>query len=671
MRHLHIDFETCSTLDLRKVGVSRYSRHPSTKVLCVAWRWDNDPNVHARLLPTGRDIQVIFDGGPASQTDYRIHAWNASFERHILRHKYGIMPETGTFMCSMQVALYEGLPAKLETAAVAMKLKHRKDTAGHKLMMKMTKPLKDGTFMHEDPFMGTQWLLELAEYCKQDVIVEFEAHSKMQGLPGMERMVSVMDQHINDRGIRIDTGLVKRLHHIAEVETARLDTRCAEITNRQITSPGTQTARLMGWLARNGAPITSLGKDDVEETLATAPDADLHPDIIEVLAIRSKIAKSSNRKLASVTEALDEDDRIRNTLQYYAARTGRWGGRLLQPQNLPRPEKWARQAVEDVQAGATGSYLNAFYGDTLTVVSNCIRGTIIPSEGKVFYVFDFSQIEARVIAWLAGQQDVLDAFREHDRNPQYAPDVYEWTAERNGVPAGPTQRTAGKVMVLGLGFGAGPDRFMEIAKTYGLTLGRQEAETMVYGWREANPKIVALWRGIDIAAKTGLEMPTLTPLPFSNNSMMILDVNALIHQPPEMLMSIKLPADRHLFYRNARLEPDPQWGSTIWFDGMDKGQWGPIKTYGAKLAENVTQAVARDIMVAAMMRVENYLGSHLKPVLTVHDEVVFEGPPLDTGDPNVFGLFDKAKDCMEVAPQWASGLPIACAGKMMPRYGKD
>jgi DNA polymerase len=642
-RLLHLDFETASSVDLRKVGASVYSRHPDTIATVIAWAFDNGP-VFVETLPKDAPYAVLkhlHAGG-------RFVAWNAAFEWAFLTNYFGLRLDPAQAVCSMQQALYAGLPAKLEHAGVALSLPQSqlKDVAGHRLMLQMSRPKKDGTFWHDDPAK----LAALASYCKQDVIAERAIHDLTPPLPDYEKAVSLLDRRTNDRGIRLDLRLIHTLLDIAKTETAKLDAECKALTGGIVTSPGTQTARLLTWLWGEGVKMATVGKEEVQETLDTAPEAGLPPLGTKVLAIRQKVAKSSVKKLQAMLNTVDDDGRVRGTLQYYgASRTGRFSGRLIQPQNFPRPPKgWnpldAINAILDY--GLRNEGIGLFYGEPLSVVSACLRGCLIPSPGKHFMVFDLSQIEARALAWLSGQHDVLEVFRKGE-------DVYIYTSDRLGLGS----RQAGKVAVLGLGYGMGHEAFVDFARANGLIIDRMESLEIVSAWRDANAFTRQFWWDLDAAAKNAIQRPGTT---FRARGISLTVGASHGYQ----CLLIRLPSGRDLWYRNPRLvdDPDVPGRTSIVFDGVDQytKQWTSIRTWGSKLAENVTQAVARDIIAEAALRVSD---PDIELVLSVHDEVLLEVTP------GVDPLYVKAK--IETVPKWAAGLPVACEGGILEhRYGK-
>jgi DNA polymerase bacteriophage-type len=645
MIHLHCDFESASRIDLKRAGASRYAQDPSTVVLCVAYAYNDGP-VQKIILPTRGMMQDILSA--KLYDDVLIHAWNANFETAILRHKFGLDLGPENFSCTMQRALYSGLPGKLEHAGPALRIPIVKDMAGHRLMLSMSKPRKDGTFWHQDLNEGRSKLDALAAYCEADVEAERAIAGHIPNLSSDERAVSVFDATTNRRGIRLDLPFVDQLITIAEAETQALNAECMVLTNAAVTSPGTQTDRILGWLRNEGCDLPDVSKETITETLETAEDAGLPNHVIQVLRIRQNVAKSSVHKLKAMKACVDADGRVRGTLQYYGARTGRWGGRLIQPQNFPRPEDYAPAAVSAVLKGIDNGGIRLFFDEPLAAVSSMLRSTIIPADGNQLFVADFDQIEARVLAWLAGQRDLLDVF---DRGE----DVYEYTAQKLGLGS----RKAGKVAVLGLGYGMGPRHFVEFAENYDLVISFEEAQRMVTDWRQANPKITEFWRKLDDAVRYAISGNLV-----ANFNRIYVRVSTAMNGDP--LLTIKLPSGRQLFYRNIRLEPDPlrPGRDGIVYDGTDPitKRWTSIRSWGAKFAENVTQAVARDVMVEAGLRVaETPLGVL---VLSVHDELVFETSKTTQTS------FEALKLLIETRPAWAQDLPVKAKGAFMQRYGK-
>jgi DNA polymerase bacteriophage-type len=640
---LHLDFETASRLDLTKVGSSRYSRDASTIVTCMAWAFD-DSDIYYTLLPQTLPEPIA----EHIRGKGEIHAWNASFEVAILQNFFAWSLLPGQAVCTMQRALHAGLPASLAEAGPALGLASVKDTTARRLMLQMSKPKKDGSWWHDT---DAEKLGTLARYCMQDVVAERAIGKVIPELPEREKYVSRLDAETNERGFRIDQCLIHRLIKIADAETRLLNAEVEALTGGYVTSAGTQHQRLAGWLKGKGVPLEGVGKEIVVEALE---QDGLDPGVQQVLRIRQKIAKSSVLKLKAMLNTVDADGRCRGTLAYYgAARTGRFSGRLTQPQNFPRPEKYADNAIQTINGyDFGGDALRLFFDEPLSAVASCLRGCLVPTEGQVFFCYDFSQIEARILAWLAGQKDVLKAVRR-------GIDIYDHTKDKMAL----ADRKAGKAVTLSLGYGMGGQKFMKRARDYGLRPTPEESQRLVDQWRETNSHIVAYWKTTEHLARRALQTGMAGAFQVTK---------AKNGQP---LMTIRLPSGRRLYYRNIRLEPDPERPDrdAITYDGVDQHtrRWSTVRTYGAKLVENITQATARDILVDAALRMH---GGAARLVLSVHDELLFEIDPMQLGTLNsgitLAQAFLTGKEVIEMVPHWAEGLPIEATGAILDRYGK-
>lgn len=648
-RVLSLDVETACIADLKKTGASRYSRDPSLIVTVIAWAFDDDPvKSYTPFTKIGlpHEIRTHIEAGG------KVRAWNAFFEFCILRNYFGVDVKPEQMVCTMQAALHAGLPGALGDCGPALKLNIVKDTTAHALMLRMAKPrsVSPLVWWHNT---DKDKLAALEKYCRRDVEAEREIAKNIPPLPDREMQISIMDRKANSHGLYLDQRLIDAMLSIADAATARLNARCAQITNGQVTSPGSQTARLLEWL-RPYAPV-DLSRASVEEALKRQ---DLPDHIREALELRQLAAKSSVKKLKAMLNCVDPDGAVRGVLAYYGAnRTGRFAGRLIQPQNFPRPSiKKPNQAIDMILKGGDAAGLDLLFGTPLNVLASCLRGTIIPRPGKKLLVCDASQIEARVVAWLAGQKDILDVFARGD-------DVYTYTANKNGS----TDRQFGKVLVLACGFGMGPSKFQDTAKTYGISLSGPEAEAAVSGWRDANSHIRQLWWDTDKIVKNCIRAYALDGAPhvLKINDKLSVRVGAAKNGSP--LMTILLPSGRNLFYRDIRLETDPAdpRREQIVYSGSDPNtkKWGSVRTYGGKLVENITQAVARDIVIEQALWIEHKQLCTL--ILSVHDELIFEEDA-----ERAVASFEEVKRLMSTSPAWAQGLPSACDGHIMERYGK-
>jgi DNA polymerase len=653
-----VDFETCSTVNLKTTGVSRYARAKGTHILCLAYAFSQGP---VELWLPGDPFPVelaehIAKGG-------RLHAWNANFERQIWR--YICRPRLGwptvpdeQWACTMAQGMYAGLPAGLDDAATALGLVQRKDVEGHRLMLQLCQPRStrpDGTpvWWSDDPDPAK--LIRLAAYCMQDVVVERDIANQLPPLPESERQVWLLDQRMNDTGIAVDFNLVDRMQQVAAGAKRDLNAELRMLTKGFATGTN-QIATIQTWLMRNGCPLLlDMKRATLEAETTRLLSIDPHHPAAEVIRVRLDAARTSTAKLDAFQRATDEDGRLRCTLRYYGAgRTGRWsgaGGTRAQLQNLPRPTQGTKvaPALTHILAGCQDAHELAQYGDSpLGVIASCLRGCFVASPGHVLVCADLAQIEARVIAWLAGQHDVLDVFHRGE-------DIYTYTA---GL-IGSNNRTLGKVIRLALAYGMGSIKFVATALGYGVELGIAEAEAIVRAFRERSHAIRAFWYDLERAMMWAVNA-------LNGNSTYVRAgggrIGFMAHADGvEML----LPAGRGLFYRNARIEWDDNFErDSVVYDGLHQKtrQWGPIRTYGGKLAENATQAVARDVLAEHMLTLDG-LGHRL--LLTSHDEIIAEAPERESN----FRLAEML-DVMARPIDWAPGLPVRAEGFVADRYRK-
>jgi DNA polymerase bacteriophage-type len=653
MTMLSIDFETASTVDLRRTGVARYAHHPTTRVLCMAYAFDNDP------VELWRPDQPF----PAAVAEHvrnhgRVRGWNIKFEYYIwtfvLRRPYHHLSlpllSPGTLDDTMAQAAYWGLPLSLDMASRAIGASTQKDADGHALMLRMCRPrsITPGTnapvWWHETDQAKYD---RLCEYCKTDVEAEREIASRLNPLPPHEQSIWRMDFRINRRGVAVDLELVDKLKSLAKQSMAALSLELAALTNMQVPRP-TATAALLNWLRTEcNLAIPDLRRETVKEWLKQVPAG---TSAHRALAIRYEAARTSTAKLTVLQEATHEGY-LCGMLQHYGApRTGRWAGRLFQPQNLPRGSvKNIDLSIDAIKAGATIDDVELLANDSpLAVVASALRGCLTTSGSLYSLVSaDLSQIEARVVAWLAGQNDILRVFADPNRDP------YVYAANRIGSK----DRQLGKVMTLALGFGMGPGKFIDTAKVYGITLDPKDAEHIVRAWRHANMMIVGLWNDADRAVRDVLA--GAKPISLAGGKI-------TVAHPPGGHLYVRLPSGRMLTYREPSIEFDPDMNRDgITFMGVNQytRQWSRCRTYGGKLVENWTQAVARDVMADNLLAIEE---RGFRPVLSVHDEVVCETPTRTAR----LVLDRMLNDIMRRPPAWAPDLPVDASGWIGPRYKK-
>jgi DNA polymerase len=652
MTVLSIDCETGSRADLKKVGAIAYAQHPSTHVICMAWAFDNEePECwsYGATFP-----QRVLDH---IENDGEVHAWNAPFEYWIWNcADWGFQrkPLTSTQLhCSMTQASYWGLPLSLDAAAKAAGVIEQKDMQGHRAMLRMSRPrsldFDDGpVWWHEHDFTRLEGLME---YCKNDVRAERAVSRTLPKLPPDERATWLLDQRMNAQGFMLDRKFVDRLAQLTEAELIRLNADMNLATGGAAQS-ASALPRIKEWLADQGLMVASLSKETLAALLDN-PQPHVPQPVLDVLSIR-RAAKTSTAKLQAMVNAQNVDGRVRGLVQHYGAnRTGRWAGRLVQVQNLPRPPKDmnVKQAVEHILMGFDAETLRTIHGPLLTVVSACLRSCFVAAPGRELVVADFRQIEARVLAWLARDTELLAIFAADL-------DVYTWTA--NAI--GSDNRQLGKVLALACGYGMGPDKFYDTARKDGLKLSLSDAVDAVHRWRMKRSRIVAYWRSTEAVVRTVLRQRIddrwigagRVSFRMARNKMK----GALLAQ---------LPSQRLLVYRNCRLGVYQDQNDAIVYDGVNQKtrQYQTLYTYGGKLVENLTQAIARDVMEHAMRAVMDGL-PRLDLITTIHDEIIGEADVNHAKQ----ALADM-KEIMRRPPAWADAdLPLDAEGYVGPRYLK-
>ena len=634
MTKIFIDFETRSTVDLRKTGVYPYAADQTTDIWCMAWAIDDGP---IGLWTPGQPYPLALSAlwnNPYDQSEYWAH--NANFERIIWReigtNRYGF-PELSRedWYCSAAQCAAMGLPRALGDAAKALGLSAEKDDAGHALMRIMSKPRKaNPEEWHDDP----EDLQRLYEYCRQDVEVERLVEEYTRRLSSTERHAYLMDQRMNDRGILFDTELVQASREIVLQGVNIANEIISSCTNGDVQRV-TQVARIRKWLHEQGHDTDGLNKVQVAELL-TRPDLSDHTR--QVLEARVKAGKSSVTKLNSIVNGLSTDQRVRGLMLYHGAHTGRWAGRRVQPQNFPRPTVDDPEEFIDIIMNPEADYYDmASLGpNPIEVISSLLRGMIVGSPELM--VGDYSSIEAIVLAWLADEDTLLERFRNKE-------DVYTVEGETVGAT-----RQHGKAIILGCGYGMGAKRFVDNSKeVFGLDIAFPQAKQFVNGYRYRYDKIPKFWRDLQTAFVEAMNKPKK-----------IFTVGKLTVICKGRYVWIRLPSGRPLCYHQPEIQKDWPWDLTIMRTHNVSGKMGRRKIWGGVLVENVTQAVARDVMVEGMRRLEN---ADYLPILTVHDEIICE--PAGVGP-----TLDEFIELMTQMPEWAEGLPINADGFKAARYRK-
>ena len=631
-----IDFETRSAVDLRKTGVYKYASDPSTDIWCMAYKapWSDDVQV---WLPSDeldpRLAGWIIGGGLLS-------AWNANFERtiwnEIMTERYEWPPtKIKQWRCTMAQASAMGLPRALGQAASVLGVEEQKDKAGAALMLRMARPRKvnaDGSYT----WWNTKDKIDtLVAYCVQDVKTELSVAATLNDMPDSERRLYQLDQRINDRGVKVDLDLIERVSKLANSASENIDAEIKRLTNGQVKA-ATNAMDLTAWLRSYGLQVKSVDKQTVTRMLSVEK---LHPIIKQVLRLRQDGAKSSTAKYEAMVNAANADDRMRGLLMYHGAATGRWSGRLVQPQNFPRPQK--KQAeLDEIIAKLKADEDVSEYGAGTVLASDLLRSMLIAEDGHRLMFADYSAIEARVLAWIAGQTDLVETFRKGgDVYKEMASAIYNVNVE--SVTDG--QRQVGKMAILGCGYGMGGKRFAEQCATMGINVDEDEAKRIVSVYREKNNRIAQYWRD-------------------SENEF----VEMVKGAGRVGSVGLPLPSGRSLTYHNPRIiQRETPWGAmrdTAQVDTLNSvtRQWVSQIIWGGLLTENVVQATARDLMATAMMALE-LKGYNV--ILSVHDEIISEVP-------DDFGSLEEMIEIMTRVPAWADGCPVNAEGKVGKRYRK-
>lgn len=659
-RHLSIDIETFSSVNLKKAGLYKYVQSPDFQILLFAYAFDGEP---VRIIDLAQGEQIPSHLAFALQDgDIIKHAYNASFEWYSL-NKFFYSP-LNQWRCTQVHGSYCGYPMGLSKVgeAVGIREDKRKMGIGMALIRTFcipTKPnAKNGqrtrTFPHHEP---DKWIL-FKKYCVQDVEAEMEVERRMSSfpVPGQEQALWELDQWINAYGVAVDISLIEGALYCDEIVTEELKAEAIQLSG--LKNPKS-VKQLANWLTEEtGEEVADLKKETVLKMLEGNISSEAARRMLE---IRQELSKTSTKKYVAMREALCYDGRIRGLLQFYGAnRTGRWAGRLVQVQNLPRNHletlSHARECVKLKKLDA----IKIIYGNVPDTLSQLIRTAFVPSPGNVFVVADFSAIEARVIAWLAEEQWRLDVFATHGK-------IYEASASamfgvaieliKKGNPEYDL-RQKGKVAELALGYQGGAGALISMGaldKKMGLT--EEELPEIVHRWRAANRRIVDLWYSLDGAAievmRTGRPVG-IKGLIFARES---------DYRNQQDFFTITLPSKRKLYYPKPFLQKNKFERDALHYYGVDQDtkKWGVISTYGGKLTENVVQAIARDCLAESIFRV-NAAGYQI--VMHVHDEVVIDVPENQADLNGVCEL-------MGQPISWAPGLLLKAAGFDTAYYKKD
>lgn len=645
MLRVVIDLETTSTVDLRKTGAQAYAEHHDTKVtvLCFAvndapvytWRWND-----AKLTPKMADMFRDWLAKGAM-----IVAHNYLFEFNLWHQKLvpqGFPPiPLDHWSCTMARSLVAGYPASLDAISMAAKLPFKKDASAQGLMLRMARPrtlTPTVTWWHET---SPEHFRRLCAYCVQDVEVERALDKVVPELSAREWGIFKVDHAINQRGLHVDLDLVAKLHGHAEAAKVLANDNLLRATNGQVHTPN-QVGKLRGWLAGLNVDLPDLRRGTVQRAL---DQGTLVGPARTVLQARLDTSRSSTAKLEAIQSAQSQDGRVKGTFQYYgASRTGRTAGRRLQPQNLFRGSvKDINGALLMIKSGCATEDLGSLFEDSpMGVVASCMRSCITAPAGFKLVVCDFAQIEARALAWLASETHALECFARGD-------DIYTETAR--GI--GSTSRQLGKILVLACGFGMGVNRFIDTAAVFGLDLPYDEAEHAVSAWRKLNHHIVDYWWDCNRAI-----LRVANGMPGTE-----IAVGRTLFKRWRDALLVQLPSGRHLVYRRPHILRNPDTGKDEFcYMGSHGNDWRVQRAWPGKTVENITQAVARDVLMDKMVRLH---GLGLSLVAQVHDELIAEAT-----DAEADAVYAQMKTEMCSTVTWGSTLPLAAEGFVAQRYQK-
>jgi DNA polymerase len=663
-----IDFETRSEQELvgkNGVGAWRYAEDDTTNVLCMSYKM---PKRRAKTWVPG----MVFPPDLAAwiKADGLCEAHNAQFERavwkHVLLERNGI-PMPKRWMDSMAVCAYKALPLGLDAVGGVLDLDIKKDKRGKYLIQKLCKPRRPTK--NDDSKWNDDWdlLEEMYDYCDTDCESEENLSETIGDLPLAEYRTWILDQKINQRGVFVDMDAVLAASEICTMVEDKWNAELYELTGHEV-DKATKIAKLKAWCLAQGVELPGLGAEILVDVLE---NWDIPDNVRRALEIRQEIGKASTKKINKFISCTCKDGKVKGLLQYFGAGTGRWSGRLVQPQNFPRgtikmPPGGMDELIEDIKL-IDPDHLEIKYGSTMAAIAASLRGMMTASPGNRLLVADFSAIEAVVLAWVCNEETKLDVFRnKEDPYCVTASGILGWEVKRSIAKDenhpdhdkhARARQNPGKVCELAFGYQGGVGAWRQFDSKGNL----HDDEVNFYKdkWRKNHPNISSSWGGFEQAAIDAVK----TGEPHSYNGITF----EIVKDKAGTWLTIKLPNDRRLWYFDPELRDDETpWGSPckkLSYQGKDNkrsGVWGRVETYGGMITENIVQAIARDLMVEAMIQVEK-LGYDI--ILTVHDEIIAD-VPMDHGS------LEEFENAMTYIPPWAEGCPIAVSGWEGHRYRK-
>lgn len=662
MKETLVDIETYSEVDIKSCGLYRYATDPSFEILLIAWATDDGSGFGETQccdLATGdpfpAELLEAFQSGTV-----RLIAHNASFERvcfsvHLQRHFPGQYLQQGAFLspenwlCTMVMAGSLTLPLALKDVGEVLKTAQQKDKEGERLIKLFSMPCKptksNGYRTRNLPQHYPADWAKFKGYCIQDVNTEIDIYKRLKRFPMPDREWHHyrVNERVNDRGIKIDTELVQQAIACDLMLSDAMTKKAYELTGLE--NPNS-VSQLKSWLDERGIPMDSLGKKDVAQMIGELDKNGVDEEAMDMLKLRLQMAKSSVKKYQAAERCVCPDGRARGLFQFYgASRTGRYSGRNIQLQNLPQNHiPTLEQARELVKMGCF-DMVESIYGNTPDVLSQLIRTMLVPKEGCEFIVADFSAIEARVLAWEAEEQWVLDAFQNgEDLYCATASQMFHVPVVKHGVNG--ELRQKGKIATLACGYGGSSGALISMGALQ-MGLKEEELPEIIDSWREANPKIVQYWWNVEKAAMTAYKTGERS------------EIGKIAFEFWSGTLWMVLPSGRRLAYLKPRTQPNRFGRMSLTYEGVRQNhKWSRQETYSGRLVENATQAIARDILAEAMARMEDY---GLSIVGHVHDEVIIEAP---------IGKYKVDEVCklMAIKPDWCEGLPLSAAGYLAPSY---
>lgn len=649
MQKISIDIETFSDVDLIRCGVYKYADSPNFEMLLFAYAVD-DGDVHIIDIAGGEEIPEEIIQAIKSDTVVKT-AYNAQFERVCLS-RYLKLPEgeylnPQSWYCTVVQAAELALPLSLADVGSVLGLERQKMTEGKELIKYFCVPCKptksNGNRTRNRPCHDINKWETFKKYCMRDVDVERQIADKLKMYPisDEEHRLYVLDQIINDRGVLVDCELAKQAVKLNSIQSAVAVEQAYMITGLENPNSVTQ---LKQWLKENGVEIESLSKKAVK-SLADETDG----DVSKMLKLRLLMAKTSVKKYEAVIRSVCSDNRVHGMMRFCGAnRTGRWSGNILQPQNLPQNHLPDLTLARDIVKDGDFEMLDMMFGNVPNVLSELIRTVLIPKPNHRFIVADFSAIEARVLAWIAGEQWRIDTFKNGgDIYCASASKMFKVPVEKHGVNG--ELRQKGKISELACGYGGSVGALKNMGA---VEMGVQENELqgLINDWRNANPHIVRFWYEVGNAAMKAIKEKTTVPL------------GKLVFAYERGILFIRLPSGRRLSYIKPRIGTNRFGGDSITYMGINSAKkWDRLETFGGKLTENIVQGTARDLLANALINAAN---AGYDTVFHVHDEIICEVP-------NSYGSVDELCRLMCIKPDWADGLPLNADGFECEYYKKE